>query len=498
VTKKLANIFKATQLPAVLCVASEGQDSEDTITFSKLTDSTTGQNITILSNLDEPRSPITGEPIEKASTNLEEASASLDRKETLAAFVCVASCLGCNHDSYVTPEVAEQIDGKDFHCSNCGEAVTAFYDGDFADVSADELSEDSEDDITDALEEVDEPMEDEEEGKDEEDESEEDDSEKESDEEDDESEDDAEVEDEEDSMKSKDKESSKEMASSSDTNSNVDDASVDNSPAASEEDITPKVAVVNVASAADYEGNLQFATLADTSRYEVFLGNNHIGSLLKDEASAGIQTNFTKQDLVRNVFGKTFWKHSAEIASGDFSTLSEFGFKPSTIKVQLDKVIASEIEAAEEENASKIEDAIKEAEASVVATMTVAAAGINKGMLTGTNLYAEVAKLLNRYGVQKAEEAAARFVEEISEPYFSAVVTAAAELRKESPDYVRGLSKSIETASYKKPVEAGADLITSALMTQKPVTAPKQLEIARAEHSNSGKMTNVFSRYNRR
>lgn len=482
-TKALANIFRSTQIPAVLCVASKDRESEESLTFSKINDNTSGTSVGIMVNIANAKSPITGESIDLSNTpTIEEAS--LNRKEAIAAFVCVASCVGCNHDLLVSEELASKLDAQEFHCTNCGEAVTAYYDGDLtADVSADDLAEDEEEDVVDALDDVEEEDEisEDEEGSDEDEASEE-----EEDEEepagDDESEGDDEV------VKEpvvEEEEIVEEDASKCKASEDII------------EDETPKTAEVVVASFADYKSDLFFATLADTSKYAVFLGENHIGSILKDEASAGVQATFTKQDLLRTAFGKVFWQNSASIGKGDFSSLTDFGFKPSTVTVALHKVVASELEAAEVENEAKIESAIKEAEDAVVATMTVAAAGINKGVLSGTNLFAELSKLLSRHGVQLADEAAARFVEDFSSKYFNSVVTAAADLRKESADYVRGLSKTIETASYKKSAETSPEVITSALNLRKEEPRKPVVDISSSEPVKKNEFRSVFSRYAR-
>lgn len=525
--KKVAGLFASAKLPAVLCVASGGGIDEDEITFTKVVDSTAGQNITILSNIAEPKSPITGEPVEVSNSNVE--TASMDAKQTLSAFACIASCVSCEHDTYVVPELASELDAKKIHCSNCGEEVEASYYGDFmADTSADDLEEDESEDITDALDEDMDEEEDESDSEEEEETVEEettDEEEEESEEEPSEKEEETEEEteettEEEEEVDGEETASEAPVTETPSTTENVEQtgettaseetttestesettASETNTNSNAEEEHAPTVAEVTVASVANYEANLQFATMADTSRYQVFLGDDHIGSLFKDEASANVQAVFAKQDVLRNAFGRAFWNNAQEIASGNVDSLADFGFKPAVVAVKLDKVVASQIDEAKNEVEAQVDEATKEAIAAVVASMKVAAAGINKGMLESpVNLYSEVAKMLNKFGVVKAEEASARFVETFSEPFFAAVTAAAENLRTESPEYVRGLAVSIEKASYKPLVSGGEDyLSTSALLPRQPVKeaqpAPRVVETASAAKS----LPNPFARIGRR
>lgn len=565
---KLSELFANAKLPAMLCVASEsGSDHEGVFTFSKISDRTSGKAVTILSNLEKPRSPLTGDELDVSATNVETASTAISVKDTLAAFKCIASCLNCDHDTLTIPELAEELDAKMIHCMNCGEEVKAFYDGDlFSDESADDLEEDDSDDVVDAIDEEDEESEDEtEEDSDptsdgEGDELESDDpvGEVSDDNADDEDVDDVNIEqDQEETDEEEDEDVStvkasgdaptteqptnavetveapaattetpaaETQASETDANSNAE-VKTEETPAATTEaseapttEEAPAPAPVDapaeiadeapamtsevvVASAADYNETLQFARLSDTSRYEVFLGTTHIGSLLKDESSTGVQGAFAKQDLLRNAFGSAFWKNSDAIANGEFAALKDFGFKPSTISVDLNKVVANLVDEKVADLEQKHEEKINETVNAVVATMNVAAAGLNKGMLPGTNFHKELAKTLNGFGIKNASEVAARFVKEHTPAFFNSVVTAAANLRKESPDYVRGLASSIESASFKTVLDNENDtLVTSALLptpvrTEQPT---RHAEVETASAPNSANIGSVWTRFSRR
>lgn len=454
--KKVADILGSAALPVMICVASDNAGSEETdLTVSLFSDATTDNKFSVMSNIENPHSPASGEYIAAGEQKPVE-TASMNRIETLAGLVCVANCVGCKHDTYTTTEVAEALDGKAFYCTSCGEQVEAFYDGDFKAETASEddedFSEDDAEDVVDVVEEDDTSEEDvEDDTTSEEEEVVEEDVESEEDVDDSETLEDEEV----------------EVASA--------ESLEEEQPVADATDSAERTVKVETASVANYDGNLQFASLSDTSRLEVFLGNTHIGSLLKDEASANVQKQFANASVLRSAFGTQFWKHSQEIASGDTKSLDEFGFQPAVIAVAVDKVIASEIDAFTADIQATSETKTAELTDSVVSTIQTAMAGLDKGLFKGPSLVRELSQELARFNVQKPVEVAKRFAERFSAPYFHAVVAKAAELRTQTPDFVRGLAVTVENASYnvEESIQESAALITSAASSYRTSRPPE-------------------------
>ncbi|QXV74110.1 Nop14-like family protein [Rhizobium phage RHEph12] len=512
--KKVIDIFAKAELPAVLCVASDGGTDAAEVTFTKHTDATTeGKSVVILSNVDGLKSPITGEAV---GTVGEVASAdnriTMETAKVLASMVCVASCAGCSHDMYVTPDVAAELDTHTIHCASCGEEVEAVYTDDLLSTAGEDDADDDSDDVTDALDEDVDETDDAEEG---------DDADSTSDDADDSSDEDTgdSSEDDSDDTLSDDDTSTDETeedeteentdGDSSDETDETDTEEDDDAGAADESSTTVEqpTRVLPAIVVASVEGQrVRLASLTDTARLEAFVGDTHIGSLFKDECSEGVKAQFGKLDVVTSAFASTFWKNQPEIASGKVESLKEFGFKPANVTVAVDKVVAQQIDAATQEAETKSAEAIQQAEDAVVASFQVAAAGINKGMLSGTgitNLYTEVAKLLTMYGVQSAEEAAGRFVEKFSASYLSGIVTAAAELRTHEPKYVEGLAKAYETAAYKKvdatTGDADLTLTTSSLVPHKPAKpATKEapvVDTSAAEKQERAHIRNAFARF---
>lgn len=541
-SKKLVDIFANAEVPVILCVANGETENTEEIAFTRVVDKTSGKKVTLLANnASKMKSPITGEDVVIAENAIPD-TASFDAKETLSTLVCVANCIGCNHDIYVTPEVAESVDNKVLYCTNCGEKVTALYDGDL--VVADEDPENPDDidsndgEITDAL---DEDTEEDDDGDDDvtddsaknddgnavgetpADDSTEEASKSETASDDDE--DDAGDDDNSDDVNSDDDDDSDDADSSEDDTNTGDDSSDDDDsgdddsdsdddddagdagdPDEDDEDDAldeeeENAATVVIASAIDFTDKLlSFATTANTERYEVFLGDDHIGSLNKANADENVQRIYAKPDLVRNAFGSSFWKNTAEIAKGNFAALASYGFAPAKITVPFSKVVANELSTMESEFETKTEEAIKTANDQVIATLKIAMAGLDKGLFSGPNLYQEVAKCLKSFGIQKAEEASARFVENFSSTYFNAVVEQAEKLRTKSAEYVSGLNQAIETASYShKPAEASqADYLSTSSLLPEVASTTRKPEVKQPvipAKQASDKYRGIFRKY---
>lgn len=509
--KTVLSIFASAAIPAVLCIASDAAKTGD-VTFALREDNTSEEkSVNLLVNVENPKSPITGNEIAAVAEGVEVETASMSIADSLASFACIASCLSCNHDTYVRPEIASKLDTLAMHCIACGAEIEAVYDADLL-ATAEEDDDSSEDDVVDALNEDDEDTSEDDDSGDDEEDAGDDDSTSDEDSTEDAAEDD--TTDGEDSAEG-DEAAEDEATDDEEVDDTEDDTTSDEDTTEEEEDddagasdesaVTRVLPALAVANAVDQK--IRFAATTDVARIEAFLGDTHIGHLNRDEANDALRSKFDKVDLVRAAFSSTFWKNHAEIASGNVESLKEFGFNPASVTIALDQVTQTLVNDAQNDANSKADEAVKSAEEAVLATIKIAASGINKGMLPGTNLFGEVAKMLVRYGEAAPEEAAQRFTEEFASAFFADVVTAAEKLRSESPDYVRGLATSFETASYRMPQgltkkeSANAALSTSALAPRgenttrtKQPPAPQKTEVETAAAQKQSRYRNVFRR----
>ena len=466
--KTVADLFAKSDLAVMLCVASGGE--EENITISKFSDVSSGKKIQFMTNIEQPFSPVSGEKVE---ATVGEETASFEKKKALAAFVCVGNCLSCQHDMYTTQELAAELDSRTINCVSCGEEVEVFYDGDLlADTAeGEDMGEDSEivdsleeepSDEEDTIEDAPEPSDDEETPEEDAEESPEDEMSEEEPSEDGEGEDTVEE----------------------DTEDAPEDmAEEDAGKSCASEDVELATISVPMASLASYDERLRFATSVETAgQIELFVGNTHIGSLIREEASDSVQRIWDNEKALKSAFSKVFWSASQEIASGEATAIEGFGFNPVVVEVPVSQAVETLVAEKTAEATANVDEAVENAKDSVLATTKVAMAGIDKGVITGPSLVSEVASLLSRYGVANSSAVAIRFSEDFSSKFLDAVVAHAEDLRTKTPDYVAGLAKAIENSSYKLNTSAtpAADLATAAALDLdiNPVRKPANHTVA--------------------
>lgn len=483
--KTLADIFGSSELPAMLVIASD--DTATEVVISEHVDMSSGKKISLFTNVEDPYSPVSGEKVGISGEEVASASRTVDKKEALSAFVCVASCLKCNKDTYTTPDLATDLDAKAISCISCGEPVDVFYDGDLlVDTAEDDEVVEEEEEEEEVTENPDEET-------------------------------DTEVvdvveENPEDETTEENVEEIVEPTPEEETeeevvDENIDADEVENDPDA-EEDIVDSLedeasVTFALASLASFDERLRLAFSSEIAgQAEVFIGKTHIGSLIKEEASDSVQRIFDKHDALKTSFSKVFWNAAQEIASGETESIDDFGFNPATVIIPVDSAVEKLATEKASEATEKAETIAEETKDAVVASVKVAMAGIDKGLLNGPSLVSEVAALLTRYGVANSGAQAVRFANDFSSKFLTAVTAAAEDLRGKSPDYVSGLADSIERASYQVNSsdvnKEEASLITSAITTPAPVAhAPstiKNVEIASVEPNPASSYQAVFRR----
>lgn len=457
-SKKIADALNSVAIPMILSIREEGNDK---VTIRSYVDTSGKEQINIMTNGEEPLSPISGKKLKAynyGEGEMEEASSTVS--EILVDNPVVGNCTHCENDIVMSHELATELDGTEIHCLACSnDSVAINYYGDLVEAMDDDMSdEDMDDDYDD---------EDMPEDEDDEDMPEDDDSEDEDDEDD-------MSEDEDDDMgDDEDKEDVSEDASG-DEEDHVVDGEPDEEPAAApvedktQSSDTPKEDPAEVSaklkiygmSTANLDESLRMVAVDQSlSRLEVFIGDTHVGRLNKEECSASVQELFNRPTALRSAFSLKLIGAQSELASNQEGEKSEelkdFGFTPATTEIEVTEAIDALNDGVTEQVEEQVEKRVEEEVASIEKAFSIALAGVNKGVLDGPNFLSEVATTLKTHGVKNHHSVARKLMERVSEPFIKSVLEQANILRNEGLDYTRGISQSIESASF---VHSDADI----------------------------------------
>ena len=490
--KKVANVLKNSGMPALVVAKA---DETKNVVFRAYTVLANDEEATILlgGGASDMHSPINGERIEPKQGVNESSSTFEEVSET---FPVIAHCTKCNHDTCAPKELAVEMDGVKFHCINCGDELAAEYFADFE--GAEDDSEDtSEDDSMDTSEDDSEDMSDDSEDTSEDDsEDMSDDSEDMSDEEDA-----GDNEDITDSMESDDFEDTSEDDSEGSEDESTEDMSDDSEDMSDEEDASKTVANIQIVMARTMEfANDVRVIPASSKRYEVFIGDRHLGHLNMDVASQAVVNLASNQQAFNRSVIMSLAKDFAEIQKTGkvTSDMSNFGLQLAEIEVPIseavDQMVSEQTEAVKEQISQNAETE----SAALLKAMDIAMEGINKGILKGPNLVNEFAKVLATYGVRNASEEAANVVKRVSTPFLNAAYEQARNIVKEGEAYARGLSQTIASAQYSQPeIKEDPSLLTAAVYSRKPAPVnsnPSQEAASVATDDRISRFRNVFKR----
>lgn len=425
-------------------------------------------------------SPISGKKIE--SLSISEIAAEAD---DLAGYSSIGKCTSkkCCATMLTTPEISAMLESageESIHCTACGSKVELSFDED-SDESEDEDMGDMSDDDGDMSE--DEDMDDSSEGDDEEDMgddessddededttmSEDDDMGDEGDDgvgDDDSSEDEEMVDDDDMEIAALLEEIAADDGVGDDDESSEDDETMsDDSESNDMEELSDTIVAATMHTLSDTRsGKLRVLFLdADTAMlqhtpegHDVAL---HIGNFRRDHAaSEAVASLFDR----REVFGRTVNKLIAEGALAEATPSAEianFGFQPITVGIPFTVAQAAAVEAevakVQEQSREEASTKLADIAGNYSKLVAVAAVGIDKGVISGTSVYRELAGLLHSLGMKNAEVVARNFCDSKMKPFLAAAIEKANELAGKDPNYVSGMTETVSKAAYAPVIAA--------------------------------------------
>ena len=475
-TKLLSSLAKAEN-PCVLALGPD--ETEETITKVRAFSSADEKNpMVITSNLDTIES-LDGTEFAsaKGEDNADLTVEVAGSDDVLEGMVVVGDCSSCESTIFLSEEVASDLDGETIPCVSCSAEATVevAYFGDLVESSDDDMDDDgdddkvSEDDMEDEIDDLDTTDDDDDDSMpgDSDDSDEEEDLGKDDDE-------DKEKKDDDSKKKEKPAAPAKETKDGEAADGEGDDEEDDgSSEEADTEDEGEDVETVDVESTVpiasqveEYEAkDVEMISVSDDNStiasVRMFLGDFHIGTIRKEQASDDNQALFERPVGLRNTVHAALAKDFPALRSGgDIPELAALGFEPATITISTEEVAPEDNTISLEEHEEKVEAARKEATAEAVeqqeASLRVAMAGVDKGVLGENSLSTQLAAALTRKGVKDAVTFARNFVEKASGPFLADSLKEAALIRAEGPEYARGLSTTVERASY-AVVESSVD-----------------------------------------
>ena len=499
----------------VLSISSTMTD----LTIRSYVDTSGSEPVTIFTNAETPHSPISGNELTVPEDTMETASTVED---VLGTSPVIAVCESCSCELIASASLAKELDGLDIHCTSCGAPAVASYMDDILEMAmdGDDEKDDEDEDFDENLEDKKDEIEDDEDDADDDEDEDEDEDDADGDKDEDK---DSDAEDKPSDMSSSDDDDAEETVDSDNPpaddetteNSDDDSDSSDNDSAgetpADDAEETTKTTTEGQAPAEapaeqpaeDQQGDsgdtveataelaaLDFAELDDdlrmmanagAERVEVFLGDTHIGRIIQEQCSEGVKKLFKRDGALRKAFLTGFTAHHASLLdeSGEGSVFrKDFGFNPSIFKVELsemESVLKDEMEATVEE---QVTEKVEAEVAAFNSTMRVAMSGINKGVLPGASLLTELAATLASHGIQKPHNVARGVIERASEPFLKDCLEQAKIMREEGPAYTKGMSKTIETASFAHSDSGNKETEDLSLLTSAITEAPATIEEA--------------------
>lgn len=452
--KRIANVLRKSGLPAL--VARKSGTAEE-VNFRPYRVQASTEEATVLLGGTVQYSPIDGEQVSPLTGGQVVASS----EEDLASrFPVIAHCDCCNHDILAPRELAAQMDGVAFHCIACGEELSADYFGDLDELASEDGEEDMEDEDT---MEVDDTSSDEDIVDEVEDDPE------------DTSEDDSEDVSEEEAADDMEDVPDEDMEDNEEDMGEEEDESSEDYP--EEEEAADIVTVVSASFVAD-SSEIRLIQ-AHSKRWEVFAGDTHLGHLDMEKASANVV------ELSKNV--DTFRRSAIMVLAKDLSEIkakkkpstdaATFGLSLATVEVPVAQPIAEIVEQQVEDTVSEVIRVADETVTAHLKALEIAFAGLNKGILKGPSLVMEVAKVLRRYGCVSPVEEANKVLSSVTEQFLKTALEKAAEIVEQGPDYARGLSQSIASASFASTEDTSSDITTVTSSLIQPTSRQNRQEL---------------------
>jgi hypothetical protein len=411
-TQKIQKVFSEAKVPVIFAT------DKDKVELHSFSDESGAM---FISSEGDFFNPSTGEKVTKTKVETASATQTVD----VSKYPVICSCEACNADIRASAEVAEELDGMDIACVACGSVTEVSYFGDLLEAMED-------------LEPVETPEEEEE------------DEEEPSDEEEDLSDFDFDSDEEEPSDEEEETEEEIEEEPSDDevtaeleelANFDFDEA----------DDLNVSEVNVDVASSKlDTTESFSFLARDEAmSKIEVFLGNTHLGSLIKEQATAESKLIYAKPASLKNAVTHLVLSHIADTKDEKIADdLKAVGFVPATITVDLPTVNQQTEVEKQVEIETEVAKQVDAKEVAFLASLEVAMTAVNKGLLKGNSPYVDLANVLKSRGVMDASSVSRKFVEESLSAFLKSSFAHAKDLSQKDPKFVLGFSQSVEVAAY--------------------------------------------------
>ena len=481
-TQQIQKVFSEAKVPVIFATDKEK------VSLSSFVDESGSMFISTDADFFNPSN---GEKISKTKVE----TASTVQFVDVNKYPVICSCESCNSDIRASAEIAEQLDGMDIACVACGSATEVSYFGDLLEAMEDlepveqKEEEEEETDSEDEVVEEDEDSDSEEEKPSGDTEKEEDLSDFDFDEEETDSE-----EEEEETVENEPSEE-EELASFE-----FDE----------EELVTSEINVDVASSKLDTSESFSFLARDEAlSKVEVFLGNTHLGSLVKEQATAESKLIYAKPTALKNAVTHLVLSHIADVKDEKIAEdLKAVGFVPATVTVDLPTVNQQTEVEKQVEIETEVAKQIEAKEVAFLASLEVAMTAVNKGLLKGNSPYVDLANILKSRGVVDASSVSRKFVEESLSAFLKSAYTHAKDLSKKDPKFVLGFSQSVEVASY-GTIDNLSDmsLLNSSIVTPlrpttltKKITSNPKVEIASSldsPHAPVNRFSGAFKKFGR-
>jgi len=204
---------------------------------------------------------------------------------------------------------------------------------------------------------------------------------------------------------------------------------------------------LDAASMADETSPVKLVTLSpDNSEIAVFMGDSHVGTLRRSQASEKVSSLFADGPRLAAAFKPVFKANMKSQSSGE---LAAYGYKPVVFEVQVGELFKRRVETEVASVKAKATDEYSTKLKNVGSLLELAFTGINKGVFAGNaDLLNSIETALHRGGVKDAKSQARRILSTHAHNYANAVVEKALELSEKSQDYIDGITETISKATF--------------------------------------------------
>jgi hypothetical protein len=202
------------------------------------------------------------------------------------------------------------------------------------------------------------------------------------------------------------------------------------------------------------KGPLQLAFLTDDVALAM-INNISIGTFNKEAASINGRNAYSSKEVLRKLV-TTAINNGALEEEKPSEELTDLGFKPATVELDLTENVKEMIDNQVSEKTSEIQQTttaqVEDVSKEYAKLVGIASMGLNKGLIRPENKKASVitalANQLSAYGEKRPASKAVAFMKNVFEPYMGEVIAQANKLAKKDGGYLQGYAESVANAAY--------------------------------------------------